>query len=46
MISGDCDGDGKVTHVDREIVRQQAGKTGYLPGDCNLDGKVTAEDVP
>ncbi len=46
MIAGDCDGDGKITEVDREIVRQQAGKTGYLPGDCNLDGVVTEEDVP
>ncbi len=45
MIAGDCDGDGKITEVDREIVRQQAGKTGYLPGDCNLDGVVTEEDV-
>ncbi len=46
MIAGDCDGDGKITEVDREIVRQQVGKTGYLPGDCNLDGVVTEEDVP
>ncbi len=46
MISGDCDGDGRITHVDGEIVRQQVGKTGYLPGDCNLDGVVTEADVP
>jgi len=46
MIAGDCDGDGKITEVDREIVRQQAGKTGYLPGDCDLDGVVTEADVP
>jgi len=46
MISGDCDGDGRITHVDGEIVRQQVGKTGYLSGDCNLDGVVTEADVP
>ena len=46
MLAGDCDGDGKITEVDREIVRQQAGKMGYLSGDCNLDGVVTEADVP
>jgi len=46
MIAGDCDGDGKITEVDREIVRQQVGTTGYLPGDCNLDGVVTDDDLP
>ena len=46
MIAGDCDGDGKITAVDRAIVSNQVGRTGYLPGDCNLDGVVTEEDVP
>jgi len=46
MIAGDCDGDGKITAVDREIVRQQAGKTGYLCGDLNLDGVVSSDDRP
>ena len=46
MIAGDCDGDGKITPVDRAIVSNQVGKTGYLPGDVNLDGVVTEEDVP
>jgi len=44
MIAGDCDGDGKVTAVDRAIVSNQVGKTGYLVGDSNLDGEVTEED--
>ena len=46
MIAGDCDGDGKITAVDRTIVSNQVGKTGYLAGDVNLDGVVTEEDVP
>ena len=46
MIAGDCDGDGRITPVDRAIVSNQVGKTGYLPGDVNLDGVVTEEDVP
>jgi len=46
MIAGDCDGDGKVTAVDRAVVSNQMGKTGYLVGDLNLDGEVTGEDVP
>jgi len=32
MIGGDADGDGKITDVDRQIVTQQMGRTGYLPG--------------
>ena len=46
MIAGDCDGDGKITPVDRAIVSNQVGKAGYLAGDLNLDGVVTEEDVP
>jgi hypothetical protein len=46
MVAGDCDGDGKVTDVDRLIVSNQLGRTGYLSGDVNLDGVVTAEDLP
>ena len=46
MIAGDVDGDGKITAVDRQIVTQQMGKTGYLPGDINLDGIVTEGDIP
>ncbi len=44
MIGGDADGDGKITDVDRQIVSQQMGRTGYLPGDLNLDGKVDGGD--
>jgi hypothetical protein len=44
MIAGDADGDGKITPVDRKIVEQQRGKTGYLSGDLNLDGKVDGGD--
>jgi len=44
MTAGDCDGDGQVTQVDRAIVSNQVGKTGYLVGDLNLDGVVTEED--
>ena len=29
MIGGDADGDGKITDVDRQIVSQQMGRTGY-----------------
>jgi hypothetical protein len=46
MIAGDADGDGRITPVDREIVRQQRGKTGYLSGDLNLDGVVTTDEGP
>ena len=46
MIAGDCDGDGRITAVDRAIVSNQVGKTGCLAGDVNLDGEVTEEDVP
>ena len=44
MISGDADGDGKVTEVDRAICSNQLGRTGYLCGDFNLDGEVTADE--
>jgi len=44
MISGDADGDGKITPVDRAIVSNLVGKTGYLSGDLNLDGKVDGDD--
>jgi hypothetical protein len=44
LIGGDADGDGKITPVDREIVRRQKGMTGYLQGDLNLDGKVDGGD--
>ena len=44
MIAGDCDGDGKITWVDRTIVSNQLGRTGYLVGDLNLDGEVPGED--
>jgi PKD repeat protein len=44
LIAGDADGDGRVTPVDRMIVTQQMGKTGYLSGDLNLDGVVNHED--
>jgi hypothetical protein len=44
LISGDADGDGRITPVDREIVRRQKGMTGYLQGDLNLDGKVDGGD--
>jgi len=44
MIAGDTDGDGRITAVDRTIVQQQLGKTGYLVGDLNLDGVVNDED--
>ena len=44
MIGGDADGDGKITDVDRQIVSQQMGRTGYLSGDLNLDGKVDGND--
>ncbi|MCC6582015.1 MAG: hypothetical protein IT440_16410, partial [Phycisphaeraceae bacterium] len=46
LIAGDADGDGKITDVDREIVKRQMGKTGYLSGDINLDGVVSGEDAP
>lgn len=46
MIPGDADVDGRITDVDRQIVSNQLGKTGYLSGDVNLDGVVTAEDLP
>jgi len=44
MIAGDADGDGKITWVDRTIVSNQLGMTGYLQGDLNLDGKVDGKD--
>ena len=44
LIAGDADGDGKVTAVDKTIVQQQAGKTGYLSGDLNLDGIVNTNE--
>jgi hypothetical protein len=44
LIGGDADGDGRITPVDREIVRRQRGMTGYLQGDLNLDGKVDGGD--
>ncbi len=44
MIAGDADGDGEVTPTDREIVEEQAGKTGYLSADLNLDGAVTGDE--
>lgn len=44
LIAGDADGDGRVTAVDRAIVTQQIGLTGYLVGDLNLDGVVNDED--
>jgi parallel beta-helix repeat protein len=44
LIAGDADGDGRITPVDREIVRRQKGMTGYLQGDLNLDGKVDGGD--
>jgi len=45
MIAGDADGDGEITEVDRLIVSNQLGTTGYLQGDLDLDGKVDAEDL-
>ncbi len=44
LRAGDADGDGRITPVDREIVRRQKGMTGYLQGDLNLDGKVDGGD--
>lgn len=44
MIAGDADGDGRITWVDRIIVSNQLGMTGYLQGDLNLDGKVDGND--
>jgi hypothetical protein len=44
LIAGDADGDGKITETDREIVKRQMGKTGYLSGDINLDGVVDGND--
>jgi len=44
MIAGDADGDGRITEIDRQIVTQQLGKTGYLAGDLNLDGVVDDSD--
>jgi hypothetical protein len=44
LISGDADGDGRITPVDRIIVERQKGMTGYLQGDLNLDGTVDGED--
>jgi hypothetical protein len=44
MIAGDADGDGEITEVDRAIVTNQVGRTGYLCGDLTLDGIVTGED--
>lgn len=44
LRSGDTDGDGRITPVDRSIVTQQLGMTGYLVGDLNLDGVVNDED--
>ena len=44
MISGDADGDGKITHVDRKICEEQQGQTGYKAGDFNLDGVVDGND--
>ena len=44
LIGGDADGDGRITPVDREIVRRQQGMSGYLQGDLNLDGKVDGDD--
>ena len=41
MVAGDADGDGKITEVDRQIVSNQVGRTGYLPGDLDLDGVVS-----
>jgi hypothetical protein len=44
LRAGDADGDGRITPVDREIVRRQKGMKGYLQGDLNLDGKVDGGD--
>jgi len=44
LIAGDADGDGRITEVDRSIVSNQTGKTGYLCGDANLDGVVDDSD--
>jgi hypothetical protein len=44
LIAGDADGDGKITETDREIVKRQMGKKGYLSGDVNLDGIVDGND--
>jgi len=44
MTAGDANGDGKITWVDRVIVSNQLGMTGYLQGDLNLDGKVDGND--
>jgi len=44
MVAGDADGDGKVTDVDRLIVSNSLGKTGYLNADLNLDGIVNGND--
>jgi hypothetical protein len=44
LRAGDADGDGRITAVDRSIVTQQLGMTGYLAGDLNLDGVVNDED--
>ncbi len=44
MVAGDADGDGSVTPIDRQVVTQQMGMTGYLPGDLNLDGVVDGDD--
>lgn len=44
MIAVDADGDGKIMRVDRKIVEQQKGQTGYLQGGLDLDGKVDSGD--
>jgi hypothetical protein len=44
LVAGDADGDGAVTWVDRAIVTQQVGRTGYLAGDLNLDGIVSTNE--
>jgi PKD repeat protein len=44
LIAGDANGDGVVNWVDRTIVSNQLGMTGYLQGDLNLDGKVDGRD--
>jgi hypothetical protein len=41
MAPGDVDGDGKITPVDAEMVRESLGKRGYLNADLDLDGEVT-----